>query len=100
MNKKKKVSKTKRTLRIELAKLLQEKALNQITITELVEKADIHRTTFYNNYENIDLLYQDLEDIIIHEINNFSLLITNRATMIKNYNPNQNFFELLFSLID
>ncbi len=45
-----------------LIKLLQEKKLRNITVSELTEQADLSRTTFYLHYENIDHLYNQLEE--------------------------------------
>ena len=38
------------------ATMLQEQELNQISVTDLCEKAEIERSTFYANYEDIDAL--------------------------------------------
>ena len=38
------------------ATMLQEQELNQISITDLCERAEIERSTFYANYEDIDTL--------------------------------------------
>ena len=60
--------KTKQALREGLAELLYEKKLQKITVKELVEKADIHRSTFYVNFHDIYDLYQHIEDVAIEEI--------------------------------
>lgn len=45
--------------------LMEEKELNKITVSELVKRADINRGTFYNHYDNIFAIAQDLEDEIL-----------------------------------
>ena len=62
------VRKTKHALRIGLAELLSEKSIHQITVKELVDKVDIHRSTFYANFEDIYNLYNHMEDVFIKEI--------------------------------
>jgi len=47
------VRKTKKALREGLAELLTQKSIQKITVRELTDKVDIHRSTFYANYEDI-----------------------------------------------
>lgn len=54
------VLKTKRAIRNAFAKLMVEKDINDITIMELANTADINRKTFYNYYSGV---YQVVEDI-------------------------------------
>jgi len=62
------VRKTKRALREGLADLLTEKSIQKITVRELTDKVDIHRSTFYANFTDIYDLYSQIEDSIIQEI--------------------------------
>ncbi len=39
---------------------LKEKDLEKITVTDIVKKAGIVRTTFYNHYENIPTIFIDV----------------------------------------
>ena len=41
------VRKTKKLLRQGLAKLMENKSINEITVKELVDEVDINRSTFY-----------------------------------------------------
>jgi len=68
MSEDRRVRKTKRALRVGLAELLVEKNIQQITVKELTEKVDIHRSTFYANFEDIYDLYDHMEDVAIKEI--------------------------------
>ena len=45
-----------------LVDLLQKKNLRDITVSELTDYADLSRTTFYLHYDNIDQLYNQLEE--------------------------------------
>ncbi len=54
------VLKTKRAIRNAFAKLMVEKDINDITIIELAQAANINRKTFYNYYSGV---YQVVEDI-------------------------------------
>ena len=67
------VKRTKKLLRDSLFTLLQEKSINEITVTELTEIADINRATFYFYYTDImDMLdqiqneaYELFEDVLV-----------------------------------
>lgn len=68
------VRKTRRILRECLTRLLKEKKIQDITVRELADMADINRGTFYLHYKDVfDLLEQieqelteELEDILEH----------------------------------
>ena len=50
---------TKKVIRQEFLKLLQEKPMDQITVTAICQNAQINRATFYKYYKNpVDLLKQ------------------------------------------
>ncbi|MDD7403122.1 MAG: TetR/AcrR family transcriptional regulator C-terminal domain-containing protein [Butyribacter sp.] len=52
--------KTKKAIRKAFLKLIEEKDINEITIQNIADEADINRKTFYNYYNGI---YQVLEEI-------------------------------------
>lgn len=52
--------------------VLKEKELNKITVTDVIKKAGIVRSTFYNHYENVPALIEAMEDRTIQDI--FSLM--------------------------
>lgn len=62
------VRKTRKSLYNALAELMLTKELQQITVRELADKADIHRATFYTHYKDIYDLYEKLEDIVIEDL--------------------------------
>ena len=74
-NNNRKALKTAKKLREELAGLMMEKELDKITVNELTQRADIHRTTFYCHFQDIYDLYETAEKDIIHELD--ELLIKN-----------------------
>lgn len=57
----KRVKKTQRLLRESLFKLLSEKPLNQITVRELTELAEVNRSTFYFYFENIEDMLEQIQ---------------------------------------
>lgn len=67
--------------------VLKEKELDKITVSDVIKKAGIVRSTFYNHYENIPALVTAVEDKTIHDI--FSLMETfhpkNDWDMCKSY---------------
>ena len=48
--------------------LLKEKELEKITVSDIVKKAGIVRSTFYNHYENVPALMEAAEDRTINDI--------------------------------
>ena len=48
--------------------LLKEKDLEKITVSDVIKKAGIVRSTFYNHYENIPALLNAAEDKTINDI--------------------------------
>jgi AcrR family transcriptional regulator len=63
------IRKTKRAIHKAFADLLAEKDINEITIRELAERADINRKTFYNHYSGIHQLLDEVEDELIESFN-------------------------------
>ena len=67
--------------------LLKEKSIDKITVSDVIKKAGIVRSTFYNHYENIPDLINVIEDKTIQDI--FSLMETfhpkNDHDMCKSY---------------
>jgi len=76
-NEDRRVRKTKKVLRDSLAELLTEKSIQNITIRELTDKADVHRSTFYANFVDIYDLYNHVEDTVIDELRDIFLNVHN-----------------------
>lgn len=64
---------TKDLIKKEFMKLLDKKKLDKITVTELAQKCQIERKTFYYHYENLEQLIKEIFeselDVIIEEFN-------------------------------
>ena len=45
--------------------LMEEKSINKVTVSKLVERADINRGTFYNHYDNIFAIAKEFEDEVL-----------------------------------
>ena len=60
--------KTRKALQVGLIHLLESKDLHKITVKELVEIVDIHRSTFYLNFDDIYELYDSIEEEALSEI--------------------------------
>lgn len=59
--------KTKEAIYKALSELLKEKNYNQITIQEIIDKANVGRSTFYSHFETKDYLVHDMcEDLLKH----------------------------------
>ena len=59
------IIKTKKAIRNAFAELLLEKKLSDITVTDVANKADVNRKTFYNYYGCVDDLIKEIEDEFI-----------------------------------
>lgn len=57
----KRVIRTKKAIRAALFKLLETKDLSAVTITELTQKANVNRRTFYTHYKNITEILKEIE---------------------------------------
>ena len=62
------IRRTKSLLRYGLAELLQTKPIDEITVTELVERSDINRSTFYLHYADIYDLLESIETELFDEV--------------------------------
>ncbi len=58
--------KTKRAIRNAIAKLLSEKEINDITIRDVADIAEINRKTFYRYYSNIYQVVDEIENEIVN----------------------------------
>lgn len=70
------VRRTKKSLRDSLFTLLESKSINQITVTELTELADVNRSTFYLYYTDIfdmmEKIQQEIYAFFLETVINFS----------------------------
>lgn len=59
------VVKTRKAIRNAFAELLSEKDINEITIKDISDTADINRKTFYNYYSGVYQVIDEIEDEIV-----------------------------------
>ena len=64
------IQKSKEAIRNALIKILSYKSLEEITITEIAKEANINRKTFYNNYENVYQVIEEIENDIVISFDN------------------------------
>ena len=80
--------KTERAIRRAFHELLQEKDMKRITVRELVERAEINKTTFYCHYETlpdlIDTLEKEKINYIIDNLDEVHLLYEDSDRFIDN----------------
>lgn len=57
--------KTRKLIKDNLIELLKLKSLSHITVTELTEKCNISRKTFYLHYQSIEYAVEDIENDIL-----------------------------------
>lgn len=62
------IRRTRRQIRRALAQLMQQKSASEITVKELVDLADINRSTFYLHYNDIFDLLAAVEQELFDEI--------------------------------
>lgn len=62
------VKRTKTQLRVALLELLEEKPLAEITVSDIAERADIARKTFYAHYYDVQELLWDSQIRVIEEL--------------------------------
>lgn len=62
------IVKTKAAIREAFISLLDQKRLEDITVTELAKEADIQRKTFYLHYNNINEIVEEIEQVVVEMI--------------------------------
>ena len=67
------VRNTKRRLYESLMKLVGKKPLNQVTVKEITEDADVNRSTFYFHYQDVSSMVVEMEDKFLQD---FSVALT------------------------
>ena len=73
------ISKSKTAMRNALIQLIEEKEFNKITVTDIVERADLNRGTFYKHYKSqTDILLELTEDIMEDLIQSYRIIMDPR----------------------
>ena len=71
------VRRTKKLLTQALTQLLQQKQVNEITVKELTDLADMNRGTFYLYYKDIFDMLEKIEDELFENLNGIFALREN-----------------------
>lgn len=94
------VIRTKRAIRNSLALLLNEKEINDITIKEIAERADINRKTFYNYYSGIHEIIEEIENEVVSKVGELLKDINFRESMNNPYSIFQKINNVILSDFD
>ncbi len=76
---------TKSTIEDTFLNLLEKKDIGEITVTEICEKADINRATFYRYYIDIYDLLKKIQDSFINEIKASNAMIYLKDYTVYNF---------------
>ena len=90
------VIKTKRAIKNAFAKILSEKDINDITISDIAATADINRKTFYNYYAGIYEVVDEIENDIV---NRFDEALT-EVDLTTNVNTPYRVFDKITNVIN
>ena len=90
------VVKTKRAIKNAFARLLTEKDINDITISDVAALADINRKTFYNYYAGIHEVVGEIEDDLVLRLD----AVLTDVTVAENMNRPYMLFEKLTTVIN
>ena len=83
------VRRTRDTLGDALVELIQEKAFDDITVQEVLDRAGVGRTTFYTHFrDKQDLFLSDVEDFL----EGMSTLLTRRGASLRRVAPVEELF--------
>lgn len=85
------VAKTRKAIRNAFAGLLMEKELENITIKDIADSADINRKTFYAHYAGVHQVVDEIENDIVSE---FGALLLDMDLNHCIHNPNDVFEKL------
>src|SRR5512136_692377 len=62
---------SRENLRKAYVELIHEKGTVNITVKELVERADVNRSTFYAHYQDIYAVLEEIENEIVQKMSTF-----------------------------
>ena len=68
---------SKKMIRQAFLELLQEKPCEKITVTDIAQRADLNRSTFYAHYPDVQGLIEEIEDEIVSR--SMQLLLRDRT---------------------
>lgn len=68
MSENRRVKMTKKMMKDALLELLEIQPLEKITVTDICEKADVNRSTFYSYYEDAGQLLTEIENDVLNQL--------------------------------
>ncbi|MBE6835162.1 MAG: TetR/AcrR family transcriptional regulator [Ruminococcaceae bacterium] len=85
MSEDRRIRKTKSNIKSSLIELLKDKPINNISVTELTELADISRKTFYLHYNSIYEAKEDIDNDLITQLNEIISSISKESHSLNTY---------------
>ena len=85
MSEDRRIRKTKSNIKRSLIELLKERPINNISVTELTELADISRKTFYLHYNSIYEAKEDIDNDLIAQLNTILSSISRESHSLNTY---------------
>lgn len=76
----KRVIRTKKAIKAALFRIMEEKDISSISISELTQKANVNRRTFYTHYRNITDILDEIEGDLVEALGRLVRSIDLRAT--------------------
>lgn len=95
-NEDRRIRRTKYFIQMALLELLEEKQIQEISISELTKKADVNRKTFYNHYSTPEDVLKELEENLVDKL--FSYLDADKDALLSN--PRNAFLHFVNELMD
>lgn len=104
------VKMTKKLIKDSLMEILETKTLSNISVTELCERADVNRSTFYAYYDDLLSVVEEVEDEMIKMIPSGELsaepknmeeqIVSNVESLFKYVRKYSKFFTILLQMGD
>lgn len=95
MSEDRRVQKSKTAIVNSFIELAQNKEISKITITDIANRANVHRKTFYTNFGSIEELVAYIQDSILSEFNSLLQIEITNSLLKKS-----NFTYLILQFID
>lgn len=92
----KRVRRTKYFIQTALLELLEQKKIQDISVTELTAKADVNRKTFYNHYATPEDVLRELEENLVDSF--FQFVDADKEALVSN--PREMILQLANQILD
>ncbi len=96
----KRVVRTKKAIKSALFKIMETKALGEITISELTAAANVNRRTFYTHYHNLTDILEEIETDLVAELREILSRVDTNDHKTSVYNIFIGFYELMTGEFD